>query len=197
MNLQDYPYRGVPKPFAHQVETMNFVVNTPRCFVLDDIGTGKTWSVTWAIHYLILTGAVANVLIVAPLSTMEIVWLRTFFHLDATIDVAVLKGTAAKRKHLLGRLGTNKISIINPDALHIIADDPAIDDYDMCVVDESAMFRNAKSRRVKALQRICAEAPRLLVKKPREGSGIESEISTPSNLPYHNAVRSPIGGVIQ
>lgn len=163
MKLQDYPYRGVPKPFAHQVETMNFVAETPRCFVLDDIGTGKTWSVTWAIHWLMLNTIITNVLIVAPLSTMEIVWLRTFFHLDASIDVAVLKGTAAKRKFLLGRPGMNKVSIINPDALHIIADDPAMKMYGMIVVDESAMFRNAKSRRVKALQRMCKDIPRVVM----------------------------------
>ena len=42
-----------------------------------------------------------------------------------------------------------KVSIINPDALHIIADDPGMSEYGMIVVDESAMFRNAKSRRVK------------------------------------------------
>jgi SNF2 family DNA or RNA helicase len=158
-----YPYRGVPFPFKHQVETANFVVNTPRCFVLDEIGTGKSWSVTWAIDFLIQTGQVHNILIVAPLSTMEIVWLRTFFHLNASLDVDVLKGTAAKRKFLLGRPGLIKVSIINPDAVHIIADDPAIKDYDMVVVDESAMFRNATARRVKALQKICKDMKRVVM----------------------------------
>lgn len=159
-----YPFRGVPYPFRHQVETSNFVVDTPKCFVLDDIGTGKSWSVTWAIDCLMQNRHVRSVLIVAPLSTMEIVWLRTFFHLDAALDVVVLKGTATKRKFLLGRPGMNKVSIINPDALHIIAEDIAkLDEYDMVVVDESAMFRNAKSRRVKALQAICSKVNRVVM----------------------------------
>jgi hypothetical protein len=66
----------------------------------------------------------------------------------------VLKGTALKRKTLLQRssgLAPYKVSIINPDALHIIQDD--CEDVDMVLVDESAMFRNSKSRRVKALPR--------------------------------------------
>lgn len=166
MTLADYKFQGVPKPFKHQIETTQFILDNPRCFVFNDIGTGKTWSAVWAADYLMQAGEVRNVLIVAPLSTLEIVWQRTFFHLDAGIDCQVLKGSPEKRKKLLGRsvgLSGHKVSIINPDALHIIADDPAIDDYDMVLVDESAMFRNSKSRRVKALNQICSKMKRVVM----------------------------------
>jgi len=165
MSLSNYRYKGVPKPFSHQIATTEFIVNTPRCFVFNDIGTGKTWSAVWAIDYLARERKeVKHILIVAPLSTLEIVWKRTFFHLDSTVSVEVLKGTAARRKALLDRAGglsPYKVSIINPDALHIIQDDIA--DVDMVLVDESAMFRNAKSRRVKALNTICKDVKRVVM----------------------------------
>jgi SNF2 family DNA or RNA helicase len=161
--LRSYQYTGVPKPFDHQVKTTEFIVNNPRCFVFNDIGTGKTWSAVWSSDYLQKVGEVRGVLIVAPLSTLQVVWQRTFFHLDASLDVEVLKGSAEKRLHLLGRPNRQKVSVINPDALHIIADSPAIKDYDLVIVDESAMFRNAKSRRVKALAKICRDASRVVM----------------------------------
>jgi hypothetical protein len=83
MSLDTYHFKGVPKPFSHQIETTQFIVNTPKCFVFNDIGTGKTWSGVWAIDYLASIGEVKHILIVAPLSTLEIVWKRTFFHLNS------------------------------------------------------------------------------------------------------------------
>lgn len=165
MNLSDYKFPGVPKPFDHQIETTEFIVDRKRCFVFNDIGTGKTWSAVWAIDYLMQIGEVRNALIVAPLSTLEIVWQRTFFHLNnLKIDVQVLKGTTDKRNAMLVRsYHFHKVSIINPDALHIIADNPYLSEYDMILVDESAMFRNAKARRVKALGKLCARMKRVVM----------------------------------
>jgi SNF2 family DNA or RNA helicase len=165
-SLSSYKFRGVPKPFEHQVETTQFIVDNPRCFVFNDIGTGKTWSAVWAIDYLMKLGEVKNVLIVAPLSTLQIVWWRTFFHLDAGLDVQILKGTAEQRKRILDRpitLSVNKVSIINPEGLCIIADEKAIEDYDMILVDESALFRNSKATRTKKLTEICSKIKRVVM----------------------------------
>lgn len=166
MNLSDYKFPGVPKPFEHQVETTKFIVENDRCFVWNDIGTGKSWSAVWASDILMDAGEVDSIIIVAPLSTLQIVWQRTWFHLNHGADIQVLKGSADYRKVLLGRaagLSGKRVSIINPDALHIIQDDPAIADYQMIIVDESAMFRNAKARRVKALNKICSKMKRVVM----------------------------------
>jgi SNF2 family DNA or RNA helicase len=164
--LDGYHWRGVPKPFAHQVECTRFMVNNKRCFNFSDIGTGKSWSAIWAIDYLMKIGEVKNVLIVAPLSTLQIVWQRTFFHLDAGLDVQVLKGTAEQRRRILGRpitLSVNRVSIINPEGLSIIENEKALEDYDMILVDESAMFRNSKSGRYKSLAKICRKMKRVVM----------------------------------
>ena len=162
MSTLNYDYPGVEKPFAHQIETTKFLVDNPRCFLWSDIGTGKTWSTVWAIDILMQRGDVKNVLIVAPISTLTIVWYRTFFALARITDVQILRGTAAQRKKLFERKSDRKISIINPDALHILVSEKAIEDYQMIVVDESALFRNARSRRCKALAKLTSQIDRLV-----------------------------------
>ena len=162
-DLSQYPFKGVPKPFAHQIETTQFILDRKRCFVWNDLGTGKSWSAVWSVDYLRDIGEVSGVLIVAPLSTLEIVWQRTFFYLDAGLDVKVLKGTSARKIEILNRqlpLGKFKVSIVNPDSLHVIED--AIKDYQMIICDESAMFRNMKARRTKALTKIAGKVDRVV-----------------------------------
>ena len=36
------------KPFKHQVETSEFLIKNPKCFVLNDMGVGKTLSALWS-----------------------------------------------------------------------------------------------------------------------------------------------------
>lgn len=160
LNGEPYHFNGVPFPFAHQVDTTQFILDTPRCFVFNDIGTGKTLSAVWAVDYLIQKKIVKNVLIVAPLSTLDAVWFRTFFHISTGIDVQVLKGSAQRKIETLKRDASAKVSIVNPESLHILSeamtDWAAIDEPDMIIIDESAMFRNAKARRrMNALNYIC------------------------------------------
>jgi len=167
MTLNDYKFPGVPKPFEHQIETTKFIVENERCFVLNDIGTGKTWSAVWAIDYLMQTGKIRNVLIIAPVSTLEIVWARTFFHLNNhDIMTTVLTGTAAKKNAQFGMqqfVSKYKVSIVNPESLHIIADNPYLSEYDMILVDESAGFRNATRNKCKTLAKICQKIPRVVM----------------------------------
>ena len=155
-----YNFPGVPEPFKHQRETFEFIVNDTRpvqfphrCFVWDDIGTGKTFSAGWAAHYLIKTAKSKRVLIIAPVSTLVVVWQRTLFHIDPTLDVQVLKGTAAQKQEGYKNC-TRGIRIINPDSVHILAQ-KGMPLYDTVIVDESAMFREQKARRCKALKALC------------------------------------------
>lgn len=121
----------------------------------NDIGTGKTFSAAWAIDYLLKLGAIKHILLVGPISTLEVVWQRTLFRVNSDVNITVLKGNAEKKKDAISRIAVPDcgptISIINPDSLHIIANHPACDKLDLIVIDESAMFRNSKSRRYSAL----------------------------------------------
>lgn len=157
LNLSDYTFPGVPAPFAHQrVTTARFCFNLRhQCW--NSIGTGKTYSCAWAVDYLQKLGAIKHVLLVAPISTLDVVWVRTFFRVNADLDIKVCKGVASKRREIITRISASNhptVTLINPDGLHIIAELPAADLFDLVVVDESAQFRNAVSRRYDALSRL-------------------------------------------
>jgi SNF2 family DNA or RNA helicase len=155
----NYSFPGVPAPFDHQRETFEFILNRRRCFVFDDIGTGKTFSAAWAAHYLIKTGQVNRVLIVAPLSTLTVVWKRSLFHVDPQLDVEVLKGSAQDKWNGWASCKQG-IRIINPDSLHILSQRMQLGGRaaapDLLIIDESAMFRKQSARRSKALGVVCA-----------------------------------------
>lgn len=160
-----YSFPSGVKPFAHQLATFDFIINTPKCFVFNDIGTGKTLSTAWAMHYLMEKEEVQNVLIVAPVSTLNVVWYRTLFRVDPTLDIATLRGTADNKRSVLApnRGIRRSVRIINPDSLHLLADHPSLKDFQMIIVDESAMFRNQKSRRAKALRTVCEKMKRIIM----------------------------------
>lgn len=165
-SLQPYRYPGPVKPFKLQIATTEFLVQKLRAFVFNEIGTGKTLSVAWAMDRLMREGQVKNVLIVAPLSTLDIVWKRTLFQVNPALDVEVMKGTATQKRESFRAAALYKskplVRIINPDSLHILAEQTALEHYDLVIIDESATFRVAKTRRGKALKKIVADKAKRL-----------------------------------
>lgn len=175
MNLSDYTYPGVDSPFAHQRPTAAALINHPRHQCWNDIGTGKTFSCGWAIDYLMKLRAVKHVLLVAPISTLEVVWQRSLWRINPDLDVAICKGIADKRREIITRISASPdptITLINPDGLHIIADLPAADLFDLVVIDESAQFRNPKSRRYEALSKLVGD---YYEKRPGVAHGIHQK----------------------
>jgi hypothetical protein len=79
LHYYDWPIAFGRTPFRHQKETAAFCTLHPRCFVLNEPGTAKTVSVLWAADWLMRQGLVRKVLIVAPLSTLDLVWANEIF----------------------------------------------------------------------------------------------------------------------
>lgn len=171
----------IPQPFSHQLETAAFCTLNRRCYILNEIGTGKTMSALWAADYLMKLGFVRKCLIISPLSTLERVWGDSVFvHLQDR-SIAVMHGTAAKREKLFAN-NNYDFYAINPDALDIITtlefkekktrrdpmdpnEVPVVtrrlvdahllrDDIDLIIVDEIAMFRNSNTGRYRILEHI-------------------------------------------
>src|SRR6185369_16203211 len=103
MNLSTYTWPGVESPFQHQRATTFQLINHPRHQVWNEIGTGKTFSAAWAIDYLQKLGAVKHVLLIAPISTLEVVWQRSLWRVNPDLDVQICKGIADKRKETISR----------------------------------------------------------------------------------------------
>lgn len=112
--------------------------------------TGKTQSALWAADYLMQEGAVGKTLILSPLSTLERVWGDAVFMDMPHRKAVVLHGAAARRKRLLN--SEADFYIINHDGFPIISD-YAHGMFDLLIVDEAAVLRNASTTRFKQLRR--------------------------------------------
>lgn len=168
----------IPNPFVHQLETSAFLTLNPRAYCLSEMGVGKTMSALWSADYLMNIGQVRKALIISPLSTIDRVWGDSvFIHLQNR-QLAVLHGTAAKRKKLFAD-SKYDFYVINPNALDIITElifkekrqkqdpmDPTSpevvtrrlvdanflrDDIDLVIIDELAMYRNGSTNRWRLL----------------------------------------------
>ena len=152
-------YQGPLKPFEHQLATVAFMVQNPRGYVLNGMGSGKTAASVWAMRFLRaaseagLTSSARAALVVAPLSTIRDVWEREIRRLDIGARVQVLHGTKAKRLAALGQ--DAEWYIINHDGVKVIRKE--LQEHwliDTVIIDESTAFKNANTDRWRAMNAI-------------------------------------------
>jgi SNF2 family DNA or RNA helicase len=144
----DFPSADGTRPFAKQVITCELMTMAGRCYVLNSMGTGKTKAAIWSFHYLRSIGAVGRMLVVAPLSTLAFTWQREILNTIPGFKVAVLTGTADRRKRLLA--SDCDIYIINHDGLQVVRKElDRRTDIDVFCFDEVAAYRNARAERSK------------------------------------------------
>jgi SNF2 family DNA or RNA helicase len=153
--VEHYKFTGNVKPFGVQIKTAAAMTMNPRFYCLNAMGTGKTKSALWAYDYLRSQGLVRKLLIVCPVSIMDFTWRREIMDTLPGTRVAVLYGTKDKRLKILA--GEWDIAIINHDGLGVIEGQLIQNtDIDVVVIDEAAMFRNARAARSKVARSIIA-----------------------------------------
>lgn len=159
----------VPEPFMHQKTTASFMTLNPRHFVLNDMGTGKTLSTLWALHYLKSKGYIRRAVVITPKSTMKRVWedeIRK--HFLGLLTSVILHGSEQDRLAKLSSdsdvyiinhdgIGVGKardnLGRLQPGALAKALAERA--DIDVVIVDELAVFRTTSAQRYKMLNLIC------------------------------------------
>lgn len=150
----DWPLSGDRTPFNHQRVTTQFLTLNDRCYVLNDMGTGKTLSVLWALDYLIRTKQVHRVAIFAPLSTLERVWGDEIFSNFPHLNFQVVHSPSRERRLKMLNVDAD-IYVINHDGCKVLKD--ALlkrGDIDLVVIDELAAFRNSGTDLFKSMQSI-------------------------------------------
>lgn len=143
--------KGIFTLMQHQVETIKFFLDYPRCFCTNGLGTGKTLSALTAAEYLRSIGQIRRVLVVAPKSAMRNAWEKTIFSADPSIRYAILKGDRKKKQETASDV-TYSYIIVNPESLHIIEN--SLSCVDLIIADESTKFKTWKAKRTQALYRI-------------------------------------------
>jgi SNF2 family DNA or RNA helicase len=153
-NVENYNWPAFQgrKPFLHQKHTVKFVLENRNCFVLNEMGTGKTLSVLWALDILFTAKRIRKVLVVCPLSTMKIVWLNELFMNMPHRRGGIAHGVKQLRIGVL-QDPSCEIVIINHDGIKVIEDEIIRERPDLIVIDEVTAFKS-NSERTKCMRRI-------------------------------------------
>jgi SNF2 family DNA or RNA helicase len=155
----DWPKaRGRYDPYAHQRVTSEFLTFHKRAAILNAPRTGKTLSCLWTADYLMAQQLVRKVLIVAPLSTIKVVWGDEIFSSFWLRSAQILHGSKEKRLKMLKQ--DADFYIVNHDGFAIIKNDLP-DDIDLVIYDEAAVLRNPSTMRFKVFNQYVAKKPSL------------------------------------
>lgn len=152
---RQYKWTGNLKPFAHQIVTAEFLTMNRKAFCLNDMGTGKTKSVAWAMDYLMGANAIKRALIICPLSIMDAAWARELFHTLMHRRIAIAHGSREKRAAIIQ--SDAEIVIINFDGVEIVQKEIDAGGFDLIVVDEATAYKTVSTKRWKVLNRLVKE----------------------------------------
>jgi SNF2 family DNA or RNA helicase len=153
--MKQYKWPG-PKPFRTQRVTAAALIMNPRCYVLSQMGTGKTRAALFAADYLLGIGAIKRVLIVAPVSTLTQVWDREIYQYFPHLYTTVLYGSREKRRTELNKQA--EICIINHDGVETIQSEIAAAKFDLIILDEASVYRNKQTDRWKSMDALVQNA---------------------------------------
>ena len=200
----DWPMvKGRLPLYPHQRTTAAFIVQNPRCVVLNEMSTGKTVSFISAAEYLMQLGQVKKVLVVGPLSTLHRTWADEVFKTTMHRRVAVLHGTAETRRKLLKNWEKYDYFIINHDGIGVVYDElhKLIRDghINMVGYDEADALRNAGTTRYKLFRKLVSTPVRLTLMTatptPTEPSDAWAlaRLVNPANVPeFFNSFRNQV-----
>lgn len=147
-----YGWPGKFKPMDHQKKTASFLTLHQRAFCFSEQGTGKTASSIWAADYLLSIGAAKRVLIICPVSIMDVAWRADLFSFAMHRTVGIAHGTAEKRRKVLAQ--NTDFVIINFDGVEVVQKELAAGGFDIVIVDEANAYKNAQSKRWKVLRNL-------------------------------------------
>jgi SNF2 family DNA or RNA helicase len=139
----------------YQNRVVQFIIDRRRCALWLDMGLGKTTSTLTAVNDLIDSFAVSKTLVIAPLRVANTVWKQEaaqWSHLRH-LDVAICTGTERNRMSVLQR--DAHVYVINRENVEWLVNHyKAKWPFDCVVIDESSSFKNATSKRFRALKKI-------------------------------------------
>ena len=184
----NYDWPGSYVPFKHQLDTAGFMTLHHRCFVLLDMGLGKSISALWAADYLMRAGLVRRALILSTLSCLDPTWQREVFRNMMHRTSIVVHGSKKDRINALDE--DVDFYIMNHHGILEVDDLIAKrDDIDLVIVDEAAMLRNSRTMIYKRFTKMLRPEQRLwmLTGKPcpngPEDAWALAKLVSPSRVP--------------
>lgn len=140
---------------AYQRKAVDFILSERRCMLALEMGLGKSVSTLTAISDM-LDGFTANkVLVIAPLRVANSVWAqetRMWAHLNH-LRVSVCTGAEKVRRSALS-VDADVYVINRENVPWLVQNYGSKWPFDVVVIDESSSFKNASSKRFKALRKM-------------------------------------------
>jgi len=140
---------------AYQNRAVDFILNERRCGLFIGMGLGKTTTTLTAISDMLDGFTARRVLVIAPLRVANSVWAqetRRWAHLNH-LAVSVCTGSDKARRAAL--CVDADIYVINRENVPWLVENyGSAWDFDVVVIDESSSFKNASSKRFKALRKM-------------------------------------------
>lgn len=181
-------------PFESQRISCEMLSESPRAYLLNDMGTGKTKTALWAWDFLNREGSVGKLLVVCKKSNLHDPWAKEIMQTMPHRTYKILTGSKAKRLAKLDEAAD--IYIINHDGIKVIHE--ALGrrtDISALVLDELAVYRN-NSDRSKAMRKFAQRFTTVWgltgAPMPNEVTDIwaQAQIITPHTVPkYFKACR--------
>lgn len=182
-----YEYHGDMRPLDHQLTTIKFMLANKRGYVFNDMGTGKTCTCLWFSDILLHANKIKKVLIIAPLTTLQSVWMREIEQVCPYRTYVLVHGS---KEHRLAALRSDaSFYITNTDAVRLYMDEFIKLKPDVIIIDEVTSFANGQSKRSKCMQKIASVIPAVygLSGNPTAGGLINSfgiaKVVNPRALP--------------
>lgn len=149
---------------TYQHRAVAYAIERKRCVLALDMGLGKSVSTLTAAADLIGAGVVGKLLVIAPLRVCNSVWAQEAALWSHTkhLRISVATGSAKSRTAALFRSAdvyvTNKENV--PWLVGHYGDSWP---FDCVVIDESSTFKNAQSKRFKALKKMMPKIERMIL----------------------------------
>jgi len=205
------PVDGRHPAGEHQRRTAAFFTLHQRCYCLNEIGTGKTYSALWAADYLMQAGYVRRAMIISPLSTLTPVWANSLYRTFSHRTFAVLHADAAKRRKMFQ--APKDFYIVNHDGLKLLTENTynakkqlvkaqlLRDDIDLFIFDELAVYRNSNNDRWEHVNAVLQRFPNAWIwgmtgtPTPESPADAYSQVKlvTPHRVPrYYSAFKQSV-----
>lgn len=159
MKFKDYKIKNI-NLYKHQMETIKFYFQYKRCFIFDDMGTGKTMTTLAATDFLKINNKIKTVLIICPLSVLMSTWTNHVMKYFPHRKFAILHGN--KEKRLRGLKSDVTYYVINTDGIKIIEKEITKKKFDVLIVDESTYFSTHNTKRTRCLWRLSKLIPSVI-----------------------------------
>lgn len=136
---------------SYQIKAVEFILDKKKCALYLDMGLGKTVITLTAILSLIDIKFISKVLVIGPLRVINNVWhneIQKWEHLKH-LTYSLITGNEKQRLEALNQKAD--IYLINRENTEWLYSQN--NNWDLIVLDESSSFKNASSKRFKALKK--------------------------------------------